>query len=152
MVHIKINGLEKRIKLYNMAASDSEGKDILIVSNKDKGVEWSHLPYESEQIGQNKIETITKVKIDSLVEKGTIRLPEFIKVDVEGYGHHALKGAQTAIRDKMPIVLISIHSPHEAKGIKELLLPYGYKRFDLEENPIDFDQRKEEGNFIFKAK
>jgi len=87
-----------------------------------------HLAYDGEvKTPDTPIIPVRTVRLDDLVANGTIRPPDFIKIDVEGHGYHALRGAIDSIRLTRPVILMGFHSPQEVDGTEELLRPLGYQ-------------------------
>ena len=123
------------LKAYQCAASNTTGSAEFFtdVSEGDTSV---HLAYEGEVITTTTSTTsVRTVRLDELVERNEIRPPDFMKVDVEGHGHHALGGANESIRRSRPIILMGFHSPQEVAGTKSILDPLGYRWEPLEPNP-----------------
>jgi len=75
------------------------------------------------------------VSMDTLVEEGQLPLPDFIKVDVEGYEKEVLLGSQTTLDNYHPLILIELHgiSPEQ---ISNLLFSHGYKLYHIESKRI----------------
>jgi hypothetical protein len=67
------------------------------------------------------------------VEEGTIALPKFIKVDVEGAELDVLKGAVTILKNQSPIIYLETHNVHRP-GVDEecrsFLTSLGYRMTD----------------------
>lgn len=127
--HRRMNALEW-LKPFQAAVSDASGETVFIV---EEGDTTNHLRYDREVVttatAQIRVRT---VRLDDLVARGELRLPDFMKVDVEGHGHHALAGALDSIRRSLPVMLMGFHSPEEVAGTEALLVPLGY-RFE----PVD---------------
>jgi FkbM family methyltransferase len=136
--HVRMNHFTN-VKLFNLGVSDRSSQADLIVSN-GKGSVFSHFRNEDEKVDSNtsrvKAHTIAP---DLLVEKGELKPPDFIKVDVQGHGKRALKGSILSIGKKLPIILFSCHSKLESEGIKELLTPLGYEVFDTQGSRLGWD-------------
>jgi FkbM family methyltransferase len=123
--HVKINDLDN-VKLYNAAASSEPGTDELLLY-EGQGNSTAHLAYPGEMgSGADRLR-ITKVRMDDLVEAGDIRPPRIIKVDVEGHGGNALRGAASTIDRHRPVIIMSFHSGEESNEANEVLQPLGYK-------------------------
>jgi FkbM family methyltransferase len=121
--HRRMNRLDW-LKPFPCAASDAEGEDHFILA---AGETVHHLAYEGEtRTEATSTIRIRKVRLDDLVRAGRIRPPDFVKVDVEGHGHHALAGAIESVRARRPVILIGFHSPQEVAGTEALLRPLGY--------------------------
>lgn len=55
--------------------------------------------------------------------------PFFIKIDVEGYELHVLRGSQETIRLHRPIVLVEIQNQDLYKEVSEFMIALGYVNF-----------------------
>jgi FkbM family methyltransferase len=53
-------------------------------------------------------------------------LPNYIKIDVEGYGYQVLCGAKTIIRRARPEIILSTHGQRERQLTTELMSEMGY--------------------------
>lgn len=114
------------LKPFNVAVSDRTGSAALLGTGLFAST-TSHLAYEGEvaaPAGQRKVET---VRADDLVGAGTLRPPQFVKIDVEGHAHRALLGMQATLSAHRPILIIGCHSPQEAEGMLAVLDPLGYR-------------------------
>jgi len=129
--HARMNGLTW-LKAFNGAVSDEAGTGELFTYG-DLGSTVTHLPYDGEvrQAGSGVLEVRT-YRLDDLVGAGEIRPPRFVKVDVEGHGHHALAGMKATLGAHRPILIVGFHSPQEEDGILGLLEPLRYERREIE--------------------
>jgi FkbM family methyltransferase len=115
------------LKTYQAAASDVAG-EAEFVSDLSHGDTTVHLPYDGEvRTPATPTIRVRVLRLDDLVARGEIRAPDFIKIDVEGHGHHALGGALESIRRTRPVMLMGFHSPQEVAGTESLLRPLGYE-------------------------
>lgn len=132
--HAKLNDLPW-VKAYQAAVSDEEGTAELIadVRHGDTGV---HLPYDANERPHDSAAMIQVrlLRLDDLVDRGEIRAPDFMKVDVEGHGASALAGAARAIAGKRPTILMAFHSTIEVEGTEAVLNPLGYRWETLDAN------------------
>ena len=135
--HVRINNL-KHVRLFAAAVSVQEETKPLIVSH-GLGTAFSHFRYEDE-VEDEKTKTIEVQTLvgDDLTSRGEIRLPNLIKVDVQGHGAKALAGSIGSIRQKHPIIIFSNHSEWELEGTKELLQPLGYEVRSLAMEKVDW--------------
>ncbi len=124
--HRRMNGL-KWLKTFEAGCSDAGGSaEFYTYGNLDSTT--THLPFEGETPdASTRPISIRLLKPDDLVRTGQIRPPDFIKIDVEGHGHHALGGAMESIRSTRPVMLMGFHSPQEVAGTEALLQPLGYQ-------------------------
>ncbi len=124
--HRRMNDLTW-LKTYQCAASDVAG-EAEFFSDLSQGDTTVHLAYDGEtRTAATKTIPVRTVRLDDLVSGGEIRPPDFIKVDVEGHGHHALGGALETIRQHRPVIVMGFHSPQEVAGTEVLLKPLGYQ-------------------------
>jgi FkbM family methyltransferase len=124
--HVQMNELPW-LKPYRAAVSDEAGSAELFTYG-DLGTTTTHLPYEGEIRADNVgAINVPLVRLDSLVARGELLPPRFVKIDVEGHGHRALRGMQETLRSAKPIVLAAFHSPQEVAGMLELFAPLGYQ-------------------------
>jgi FkbM family methyltransferase len=122
--HRRMNQLEWLLP-FACALSDQSGESQLITHD---GETMNHLAYDGEvTTAATPSIRIRTVRLDDLVDRGEIRPADFIKVDVEGHGHHALAGAIKTITAKWPVILMGFHSPQEVAGTEALLGPLGYR-------------------------
>jgi len=146
--HIQMNSLYQ-VKLINAAVSDSEGSTNLILSQA-AGASTSHLAYEGENPDLAPVKvTVPTVVLDKLVERGEIQPPHFIKVDIEGHGAKALRGACQTLTANRPIIAMSFHSPWEVKETRKLLEPMGYRSFSCEGLEINWPASDFCGTAVF---
>jgi FkbM family methyltransferase len=125
--HARMNGLSW-LKAHECAVSDEVGRSQLL-NNGDKGTTSAHLLYDGEDAAAaGKGLGIRTVRLDDEVEAGRLRAPQFIKVDVEGHGHRALRGMARTLSRARPQLIVALHSDAEARGVLAVLDPLGYSR------------------------
>lgn len=123
--HAAMNGLHW-LKPFNAAVSATSGTGQLYTYGS-LDTTTTHFRYEGEPVSAaaRPIEVAT-VSLDALVAGGQIRLPDLIKVDVEGHGHHAIAGAAESIKRSLPVIFMGFHSLDEVAGTRAVLDPLGY--------------------------
>lgn len=135
--HVRINGLAN-VQLFQAAASEETGHKQLII-HQHAGSSCSHFRYEDELVPEATVSIdVEVIAPDELVAEGRIRLPDLIKVDVQGHGASALKGSINSIRDSRPLILFSNHSSWELAGTRELLSPLGYRAYSPDNGSVDW--------------
>lgn len=128
--HRRMNGLVW-LRTEQCAVSDVTGEADFF-SDLSEGDTTVHLAYDGEEkTAATTTIPVRTIRLDDLVASGAIRAPDFIKVDVEGHGHHALAGALESIRRTRPVILMGFHSPQEVAGTEALLGPLGYEFFPV---------------------
>ncbi len=122
--HARMNRLGW-LKLFPLAASDLDGMAELLTYG-DLGTTTTHLPYEGESVSGAGAISIRTCRLDTLLDRGTLRPPRFVKIDAEGHGHRVLAGMARTIENHRPIILVGVHSPTETVGVLAALRPLGY--------------------------
>lgn len=111
--NIELNGVVDKTKLINAACGEKETFGLVIINDSDTGS--NHI--EIKEDGNTRI-----VAIDKLSDLGKV---DFIKIDVEGFEYHVLKGMKEVIHKYKPIIFIEIWDKNRDKVIK-LLNECGY--------------------------
>jgi FkbM family methyltransferase len=146
-LHARMNGLGW-LKCYRSAASDSSGSSELMTYG-DLGSTSTHLLYDGEVPGKACLPIeIQTLRLDDEVEAGRLRLPRFIKMDVEGHGHRALRGMARTLEKARPQLIIAFHSDAEVEGCLAILEPLGYRH-----EPVGVPSRSDSlvgGDFLFR--
>ncbi len=124
--HIAMNNMPW-LKPMQAAVSDRTGAAELYTYGQIEST-TTHLAYE----GETRVDSCRPVEVqvaclDEMVNRGEIRLPDLIKIDVEGHGHKALAGATEAIKSKNPIIIAALHGKDETEGIRSILKQLGYE-------------------------
>ena len=132
--HQRMNALPW-LKLFPAAVSNhTAGAELFTYGNPDGTT--SHLPYDGETrtsaVGAIDVATL---RLDDLVNSGELRPPRFIKIDIEGHGHHALAGMSETLRSFRPMVLAALHSPQELDGTLALLDGEHYACREIADKP-----------------
>jgi len=136
--HVGINGL-RHVRLYQAAASNKAGT-LPLINNHGLGSAFSHFQYEDEDVSaRTPLVPVVTVAADDLVAGGGIRLPNLIKLDVQGHGAQALRGSIRSIGKSLPVIVFSNHSQWELEGVQALLSPLGYSAFSFAGDPIPWD-------------
>jgi len=140
--HVTMNKLTN-VKLFQAAVSETSGAITLYTPGR-LGSANSHIRHNPQDDMSATPSVIVKtVALDELVASGQIRKPNIIKVDVQGHGHKALRGAARTIADSLPIIAFSNHSDMERDGTRALLEPLGYRPVNLSGEPIKWSAIKE---------
>ena len=135
--HVRINQLDQVVLLQAAASASTQDAEMIITDGM--GSSCSHFRYEDETISPDtRTMTVKRVAMDELVAGHQVRLPDLIKVDVQGHGASALRGSVEAIRQSRPAIVFSNHSPWEIEDTRDLLEPIGYTVHDLEGRPMEW--------------
>jgi FkbM family methyltransferase len=150
--HVGLNRLHC-VKLYQAAASDVEGPLELIITG-GLGSSVTHARGKDETLAADAASFVGRaVRLDALVERGEIRAPDLIKVDVEGHGAKALAGAINAIAKSQPVIVFSLHGMTEWLGTASQLKPLRYRCHDVaSDREIGWDAYPGFGTVVFRCR
>jgi hypothetical protein len=72
---------------------------------------------------------VKQVSIDKLISEGTLPMPTFIKIDVEGGEIEVLKGLEKVITSARPKMVVATHNPECHSFVLDFLgkHKYGFK-------------------------
>ena len=131
-------------KVLNVALGDKEGTLHVFQSPTNFG---DHRVYQADSraVGHE----IPVRRVDDLVEKGELPRPNFIKMDVQGYEVHVLKGMLDLLRSSTNLTLLMEYWPHGIKQagedplfIKTIMSDLGFHGFLIQDDmtlmPLDW--------------
>lgn len=101
-----------QISCVPVAASDQVGQAVLVVADHPGGAALEAAGAPPDASGRLTVETVT---IDDLVERGVIRSPRLVKIDVEGAEAAVLAGMATTLRRQRPVVIVELDGADDAK-------------------------------------
>jgi FkbM family methyltransferase len=140
-MHLEKNKtLAKRITLNTFAISDVDGEMTFVFSSDaDGNSSESHLqninpPCEAGEYTNFKTQTVNTLTIDSFINTPDVRIPDIIKIDVEGAELLVLKGGKKFFKNHKPIIFIEVHNILMMFYVHKFLLKHGYSVKVLDEN------------------
>jgi FkbM family methyltransferase len=126
--HMKINDF-KNVTLIEAAVGESD-KDVHF--DTGHGSATGHVSSDGDL-------SVKQVSIDRMVEDGSLPVPGFIKIDVEGGEIEVLKGSKKVISKYKPKMIIATHNPECYQYVIDFLNRNMY-RFDvLNPDPVKGD-------------
>lgn len=121
---ICLNRFEDVAVLFNLALSDEDGEADIYGFGSGASLEKQFLDSNDLLAKRIKIK-----KLDNLVSEENLGKPDFIKIDVEGHELNVLRGAESTIKNSLPIMFIEI--AYSLKGIGRNFISKNYdKTFD----------------------
>lgn len=133
-LHLERNtALAKRIRHLASAVSDRDGEMTFVQdANIDGGSSGSHLagavtPNATEIYSAFERVTVPTVRIDTLIEQQRERVPDVIKIDVEGAEALVLQGGANFFATAPPILLMEIHHIQLMFEVQKLLREWNYE-------------------------
>lgn len=141
LMHLEKNAcLAGRITLNTFALSDTDGETTFVFSSDVDGScsSGSHLlearaPLESDTYNNFQTQIVTTFTIDSIINKTGIKIPDIIKVDVEGAELLVLKGGNTFFAKHKPIIFMEVHNILMMYYVHNFMLKHGYSVRVLDE-------------------
>ena len=117
--NISINNLENTIKINQFPLSDKENcYELMNDSEFIEGYSMSSYSYKQDFEG-NSIKAKNKYRIfgttvSNLIEEGTLEVPNYIKIDVDGIEHKILSGSKQVLNNQnLKGMLIEINENYE---------------------------------------
>ena len=156
----------RNISLYNLAASDSNGKINLKIPSRNKSIFKANYE-ELYKLGaatihdENKIKEfdsikVKKAKLDDILNDKII---SFIKIDVEGHEKEVINGSKNIIINNRPTLLVEIeerHSNHSVNETIKFINNLGYNSHHVHQGRLrstnELENINSENNFIFLSK
>ncbi len=136
--HVEANGVADRVTIIEALVGDSGAESVPFVYRPGECTANS-LAYQIE--GGRSVD-VPMVTVDSLVTERGLLVPDVIKIDVEGYEHHVLRGARHVLAQGSPLVICAMHPEPLAQlgGSVDAVLremhDLGFEAFDLDGRPL----------------
>ena len=132
--HLHLNGVEDRVTVCPLAVSDNEGKSfVYTVSNSPEN---TLSPVHGRLTNASAI-AIEMTTIDAFCARRQI-CPDLIKIDIEGFELHALRGAKRTLTKHRPVVVVELHPMNwpeigvDRRQVAELLKELRYQLTPLD--------------------
>ena len=146
--NIRLNKLDHIVGAYCIGLSNLNSFDYLFMGNMDAG-DGNHAVGEPLNFELKSFEDTVgfaqgciTYKLDSLVESNKLPIPDYIKIDVDGFEHKVIEGAKETLKNKKiksVIIELSPHLPEHMASV-ELLQNLGFK---FSQDQVDRVARKE---------
>lgn len=124
--HLKMNRIQN-CTVIDAAVSSSEGEAVFDPSG-DRCT--GHLAAG----GSLRVRTLT---LDGLVSRKEIRVPNVMKMDIEGAELECLRGAYQVIQESRPVIFLATHGPEVHEACVDLLGKWNYRLATLDGGPAE---------------
>ena len=105
-MNIQLNKLDHLVVAYCIGVSDKDTFDYIFMGNLSAG-DANHAVGEPLDMNLQSFSNIIEFaqgcityKIDSLVEDNKLPVPDYVKIDVDGFEHKVVEGAKKTLRNK----------------------------------------------------
>jgi FkbM family methyltransferase len=113
------------LRIMPFAIGESDTSAILKLMRDPSMAKLSSSPFQEYVSAVDEIEVPVR-RIDYLVQKQEIPVPQLIKIDVEGAELEVIQGAESTLRNHHPVVFAEIHTSELGRDCRNLLVRYGY--------------------------
>ena len=79
---------------------------------------------------------VTTVSLDSFVESIGRKIPDLVKIDVEGGEGEVLRGARTLLAERKTVFIVSLHDDFQKQSCTEILRTSGYRIFKIDQGEV----------------
>jgi FkbM family methyltransferase len=114
--HMKVNGF-RNVVLYEAAVGNTEG-DVMFDS--------AHGSATGRVTSDGDLK-VKQVSIDRLISEGTLPMPTFIKIDVEGGEIEVMKGLEKVITSSRPKMVVATHNPECHSFVLDFFEKHNYR-------------------------
>ncbi|MCE2772090.1 MAG: FkbM family methyltransferase [Bacteroidetes bacterium] len=134
--NIQLNNIDKHVTTFLAAASNHAGEAQIYIPDKKMDA-WNSLAIKPET-SSYRLETIKTIVLDELVASNTLRSPDIIKIDVEGWELHVLRGLQQTLQKHHPTLFIEFTSQNlKAAGsscteLADFIRALGYQLYEYD--------------------
>lgn len=135
---LKVNNFSN-VAVHQIAVGDKVEKGSLIVHKGQIGTGSlnSNIVNKFLKLGKNKTYEIEVFPLDFYIDQNKLALPDFIKIDTEGYELQCLVGMKNILEKEHPTLFIEMHAISDAhaeinsKNVIEFLDRYKYRVYNI---------------------
>lgn len=135
------------LKIFEFGLSNREEEKIIYLAGSGSTLEKG---FSGDIKNERKVKT---KKLDDVVFKNNIILPDFVKIDVEGHELKVLEGSENTILNSLPVLFVEIaysmnnlgrsYINNSYKDTYDFLKKIGYKVYEIRNNKLAlFDSNK----------
>jgi FkbM family methyltransferase len=121
--NVSQNHLDSRVTVLNMALSNTEG---VVPFHEAEDATMGSLALNGYHGQKGNVIQVKCRTLDSLVEELNIQ-PDFLKIDVEGFEHLVLRGADRTLDRFHPRIVLEANPGDPGEAMTEILSEHGYE-------------------------
>jgi FkbM family methyltransferase len=123
-----------QVELHPVALGNVNDTTLMMVSPNQLAMGTLSKPYRQNKItGRIKYVEIRAWRLDDYADEMNLPLPDFIKIDVEGFEKEVLEGMEGLLKKKQPALFIEVHAPVDEAGLFNMLKTHAYRVFHVEQ-------------------
>ncbi len=153
MENVRLNKLQN-VRVYQKALGNAETVATIVYNPDASGIATLREDLAQRYRKQYALQEfqVEVVPLDALVQRESLPLPDFLKIDIEGYEYPMLLGARQTIQMARPIIFVEVHSSSEEDRVQnwnavyDFLVEAGYSLFAADRTPIDKTNLLHHGN------
>ena len=131
--NIKLNNRNSTVTEYKIGVGKDSKKERIYYPTHGTAAGTASIKYQNHDF---KSEVITIDSIDSLMDKLNIPVPDFVKIDVEGYQQEVLEGGVKLFGQHAPIIMAELKDIEDKNDpdldhIQALIQDLGYLIFEI---------------------
>ena len=127
------NNLDSRVTILNVALSNLNG---IISFHEAEDRTMGSLAVNGYQGQSGKVIQVPCRTLDSIVDELKIQ-PDFLKIDVEGFGHLVLEGANQVLSKFRPRIVLEVNPGDPSDPIVRLLLKHKYEFHNITNSGLE---------------
>jgi FkbM family methyltransferase len=131
--NLALNGLDRHVTAYCVAISDVRGLDRLYLSELGAGGSChsfgAEVGFDLAPRTAAFVQGGVSFSIDELVSSGDVPVPEYVKIDVDGFEHKVVRGMRNTLRDAKLRSIIAELNPRipEHCAARDELVSLGFR-------------------------
>lgn len=147
--NVRLNNMENVIA-FPYALGDYDGSNELVFFPEATGISTMDPQFIKRNLEKYRGVTCQVVvrKLDSLVQELSLKPPDLIKIDVEGFELGVLRGAKDVLFSHLPVLILEVHGAtpqimaENKSKVFDFLTPMGYRIFDALNGFIEIKQEQ----------
>jgi FkbM family methyltransferase len=153
MENVRLNKLQ-HVRVYQKALGDTETVTTIVYTPDASGIATLREDLAQRYRKQYVLHDfqVEVVPLDTLVESESLPLPDFLKIDIEGYEYPMLLGARQTIQRARPMIFVELHGntpegwKQNYEAVYKFLDGMNYRLFAADRMPINSENLHDHGN------